>query len=167
MTNSMEHSSNAEPFESLSALLMNALGDDVFSSSAENLLDLMTDDVLFEFPFPMPRGIRSIRGKAALRDYLPKVDAALSIESLSLTRAFLSQDRQTAVVEFSCRGCSKTGDARYDQNYVSLIDLRDGLICRYRDYWNPLIAVAALGQSELANADQAHVTATTDAPPST
>lgn len=150
----MSKSSNANPdaatFESLSGLLMHAFGDAVFSTEAENLLDLMTEDVVFDFPFPMPGGIRTLNGKDALRDYLPKVGAALHIESLSLERAFLSEDRQKGVIEFCCKGQSKTSHTRYDQSYVSLIDLRDGLICRYRDYWNPLIAVTALADTDLA-----------------
>ena len=150
----MIKSSNASPdagtFESLSGLLMHSFGDAVFSIRPENLLDLMTEDVVFEFPFPLPGGIQSLNGKPALREYLPKVGAALHIESLSLERAFLSEDRQTGVIEFCFKGHSKTSDVRYDQTYVSLIDLRDGLICRYRDYWNPLIAVTALGDTDLA-----------------
>ena len=28
--------------------------------------------------------------------------------------------------------------APYEQSYVSVLTVRDGLIVRYRDYWNPL-----------------------------
>ncbi len=49
-------------------------------------------------------------------------------------------------------GASKTSGARYDQDYVSVIDFLDGRISCYRDYWNPLIAQAALGDSALLKA---------------
>jgi ketosteroid isomerase-like protein len=29
--------------------------------------------------------------------------------------------------------------------YVGVVTLRDGKIINYRDYWNPLVAAAALG----------------------
>ncbi len=151
MTLTENESPQERAFDSLSGLLRYALGDDLISPDAETLVDMMTDDIVFEFPFPMPNGIQRIEGKTALEDYLPKVGAALTIETLALTRALISTDRTTATVEFSCKGCNKTSHARYDQNYVSVIDLRDGRISRYRDYWNPLIALAALGDSELVD----------------
>lgn len=151
MTLAEKASSRAGTFNSLLALLRHALGDDLLSPDAETFLDMMTANIVFEFPFPMPNGIRRIEGKAALENYLPKVGAVLSVETLTLERAFISADRTTAVVEFSCKGCNKISGARYDQDYVSVIDLHDGRISRYRDYWNPLIALAAFSDSELAN----------------
>jgi ketosteroid isomerase-like protein len=41
----------------------------------------------------------------------------------------------------------RTGVA-YDQTYISVVTLRDGRIARYKDYWNPLVALAALGGAE-------------------
>lgn len=149
-------SSKPASFSSLSALLRHALGNGLISPGAETLLDMMTEDVVFEFPFPMPNGIRQIEGKTALEAYLPKVGAALEIETLTLERALISEGGATAVVEFSCKGRSRTGDVRYDQDYVSVLDLRDGKISRYRDYWNPLIALAALGDGELVNVQNSH-----------
>lgn len=144
-------SQKTSSFSSLSALLRHALGDRLLSPDADTLLDMMSEDIVFEFPFPMPKGIKRIEGKRALEAYLPKVGAALDIETLTLERVLISEDGATAVVEFSCKGSSRTNDARYDQDYVSILDLSDGKIRRYRDYWNPLIAHAALGNSELVN----------------
>ena len=54
----------------------------------------------------------------------------------------------TVVIEFTCEGRGvKTGVA-YDQAYISVVTLRDGRIARYKDYWNPLVVLAALGGSE-------------------
>lgn len=138
-------------FESLAKLLRGALGDTVISPSATTLLDMMTDDIVFEFPFPMPGGVRRIEGKTALETYLPKVGAVLNIETLTLERAIISEHGTEVAIEFGCKGCNKTTGVRYDQDYVSVLNLRDRLISRYRDYWNPLTALAALEGSELAN----------------
>lgn len=138
-------------FSSLSALLRHALGDRLLSSDAETLLDMMTEDIVFEFPFPMPSGTRRIEGKTAFEAYLSKVGVALKIETLTLERTLISEDGATAAIEFNGKGSNRTSDARYDQDYVSVLDLRDGKISRYRDYWNPLIAVAALGDGELTD----------------
>ncbi len=151
MTQSAPNAQDGAQFTSLSALLRHVLEDDLLSPDADSLLDMMTDDVVFEFPFPLPNGTRRIEGKKALESYLPIVGQALSFDVLTLKRSMIGQDRATAVIEFSCTGSSKTSVARYDQDYISVIDLRDGRISHYRDYWNPLIAQRALGDSQLAN----------------
>ncbi len=144
-------SSSQKHFSSLSALLRESLGDALLPSS-ETLLDMMTDDVVFEFPYALPGGIRRIEGKAALADYLPRFGELFTMESMALIRAILSDDGQHAVVEFSAKAHANDTGARYDQDYVSVIDLRNGRISRYRDYWNPLIVISATGGADKANA---------------
>ena len=59
---------------------------------------------------------------------------------------------ETVIFEFSCAGAgAKTGEP-YNQSYISVVTLRDGRIARYRDYWNPLVVVQALGDPEAAAA---------------
>lgn len=140
-----------DQFPSLCALLREALGD-ALMPGPESLLDMMTEDVSFEFPFPLPDGIEVIEGKAALAAYLPKFGTLFTIEALVLDRAFVSRDGRNGVIEFAASAYANATGARYDQTYVSVVDLRDGLISRYRDYWNPLIVMAAVGGSDAANA---------------
>jgi ketosteroid isomerase-like protein len=42
--------------------------------------------------------------------------------------------------------------APYNQLYISVVTLRDGRIAHYRDYWNPLVVLTALGGTEAAAA---------------
>jgi uncharacterized protein len=140
----------ADQFPSLSALLREGLGD-ALSSGGETFLDLMTDDVTFEFPFPVPNGVEVIEGKEALAAYLPKVGELFTIESMTLDRTILSADRRNAVLEFTAKAYSNETGGRYDQTYVSVLDLTDGRISRYRDYWNPLIVLSATGGADAVN----------------
>ncbi|MDH2325575.1 nuclear transport factor 2 family protein [Cereibacter sp. SYSU M97828] len=142
---------NPDHFPSLSALLRQGLGDALLPDAA-GLLDMMTDDVSFEFPFALPNGLTVIQGKAELADYLPKVGELFTIEAMTLDRAILSADGRHAVLEFTSKAHANKDGARYDQTYVSVIDLRDGLIARYRDYWNPLVVLSSAGGPEAVNA---------------
>ncbi|HUD94475.1 nuclear transport factor 2 family protein [Sphingobium sp.] len=142
---------SSENFPSLSALLREGLGD-LLAPDAETLLDMMADDVSFEFPFALPDGIERLAGKEALSAYLPKVGELFTIEALILDRAILSADGRHAVLEFTGRAYANATGARYDQDYVSVLDLRDGIIVRYRDYWNPLTVLAAAGGAEAVHA---------------
>ncbi|MFI0419976.1 nuclear transport factor 2 family protein [Spongiactinospora sp. 9N601] len=51
----------------------------------------------------------------------------------------------TIVVEFTAGGRTvRTGEpCRLD--YITVITVQDGLITRYRDYWNPLAAASPAG----------------------
>lgn len=137
---------NVDLFPSLSSLLREALGD-LVSSAATSFLDMCADNIVFEFPYA-PKGFtKRLDGKAALEEYLPTVGDLLTIESMTLGRALISSNSDAATIEFSCKGYSNATGARYDQDYVSVIDLKDGLITRYRDYWNPVILLNATASS--------------------
>ncbi len=142
---------SSENFPSLSALLRQGIGDRL-APGAETLLDMMADDVSFEFPFALPGGIQRLAGKAALAAYLPKVSELFTIEALTLDSAIISTDGRQAVLEFTGKAHANATGARYDQDYVSVLDLRDGLIVRYRDYWNPLTVLAATDGADAVNA---------------
>jgi uncharacterized protein len=141
---------NVDQFPSLSALLREGLGA-ALSSEGDTFLDLMTDDISFEFPFYLPDGIRKIEGKEALAAYLPKVGELFTIESMTLDRTIMSADKTAAVLEFTSKAHANGSSLRYDQTYVSVVDIRNGLISRYRDYWNPLVVLSATGGADAVN----------------
>lgn len=143
----MSHS--IDEFPSLSALLREALGDKLAPNS-QTLLEMCSEDVVFEFPYYPPGFTERLEGRTALEAYLPTVSNLISIESMTLHRAFMSSEGDLATIEFSCKGRSLETDARYDQDYVSILELKEGRITRYRDYWNPLIVLAAIANSSSA-----------------
>jgi ketosteroid isomerase-like protein len=135
-----------DAFPSLSSLLRQALGD-LLSAEATSFLDMCDDNIVFEFPYAPEGFTERLVGKAALQAYLPTVADLLTIESMSLNRVIIAAGSEAATIEFSCKGYSNETGARYDQIYVSVVDLKGGLITRYRDYWNPLILLSATKSS--------------------
>ena len=138
-------------FPSLSELLRKAIGPEL-RADADDFLEMCAEDIAFEFPFAPPAAIDRLEGKAALAAYLPKVAELLDIESMELIAAYRDANSDTFVIEFRCFGRSRATDARYDQDYISVVTLRDGLIVRYRDYWNPLIVLKAAGGDDALHA---------------
>nr|WP_244610545.1 hypothetical protein [Microvirga pakistanensis] len=49
------------------------------------------------------------------------------------------------ILEFGCIGRGVKTGRPYNQRYISVITVRGGTIIRYVDYWNPLIALEAIG----------------------
>lgn len=134
-------------FNDFSQMLRQAFGP-AMSVDAEGLLSMCTEDIVFEFPFAPDAAISRLEGKEALADYLPRVAALIEIEKMELLATYNDVSSDTFVIEFKCFGTSRLNGARYDQDYVSIVHLRDGLIAHYKDYWNPLVVLQAADSQE-------------------
>jgi uncharacterized protein len=135
-----------DKFDTFSDLLRGALGSRL--TDEQGMADLFTQDVVFEFPYA-PEGLpRRLNGIAALSDHLMRLEPMLKLGECTLHAVHPSDD--TVIVEFSCTGSGIVTGLPYDQDYISVITLRDGRISHYRDYWNPLVALSALGGAQAA-----------------
>lgn len=131
-------------FDTFGDLLRGALGENAVA--AADLLDLFTPDVVFEFPFA-PEGFPTkLEGRNALSAHLARLGPLIAFDAFHLEAAHICGE--TVVLEFTCDGRGVETGIAYDQAYVSVIALRGGRIARYRDYWNPLVAIAALGGAQ-------------------
>ena len=61
-------------------------------------------------------------------------------------------DPSLVIAQSRSEGTALSTGNPYDQDYISVVETRDGLITRYVDYWNPLIFLKALNTS----ADEAY-----------
>lgn len=135
---------SADVFPSLADVLRKAMGPAI-RADAQDFLGMCAEDIVFEFPFAPDAAVSRLDGRSALAAYLPKVGDLLDIESMELLATYQDAARQTFVIEFRCFGSSRLNGARYDQTYISVVRLRDGLIAHYKDYWNPLVVLQAAG----------------------
>lgn len=136
----------ADKFDNFSDLLRAALGDQL--ASADSLLGLFTDDVIFEFPYA-PDGLpKRLEGAAALAAHLERIGPLLTFGPMELGKIYAVGE--TVIFEFSCTGEGVNTGAPYNQVYISVVTLRAGRIAHYRDYWNPLVVLTALGGIEAA-----------------
>ena len=140
--------SDAQTIPSFGAMLRLALGDALAADAGEDFLAMCDDDIVFQFPYAPLGTVTEVRGKDRLAAYLPKVGALVAFESMGKPTTHASRDGETYVLEFSCKGSGAETGARYDQDYISVIRIRDGRIVHYRDYWNPLILLEAIGGIE-------------------
>ncbi|WP_068407272.1 nuclear transport factor 2 family protein [Labrenzia sp. OB1] len=138
---------NNNDLKDFAALLRKGLGD-ALDADAVSLLDMCSEDIAFEFPYAPPGAVKNLQGKQSLAQYLPRVGALIELTSLTLHAVTTDPDRNRFVLEFSCRGKSRVNGAPYDQDYISVIDMKNGRIVSYRDYWNPLVVQAAAGDRD-------------------
>lgn len=146
----------ARKFDSFGELIRGALGSALIA--ADDILELFAADVTFEFPYA-PEGFPTrLDGRDRLAAHLATLGPLLTFEAFHLNAAY--QCGETVVMEFTCEGHGAETGVAYNQSYISVVTLQDGRIARYKDYWNPLVALAALrgtaAEATLANAKTAH-----------
>ena len=96
-----------------------------------------TDDLVLEFPFADPP--KRLESKAVVEPYLT---AALGLFTLDLrvVEVHETTDPDELIVEAAATGTYTPNGAPYENRYVIVYGFRDGLICRQREYYNPLAA---------------------------
>lgn len=110
-------------------------------------LALAHDDIVLELPYAPPGNPDRVEGKAAVAEYLRAVPAGIDFEAITNLQVFQTLAPETAVIEWSTKGRIKATGAPYEMSYVVILTLKDGLMHTYRDYWNPLVLVDAMGAS--------------------
>lgn len=99
-----------------------------------------------KFPYAPPDSPANVAGRDALGNYLEAVSGTVTIETLRVERMHAAVRPGAVVIEFTGTGRTPAG-AAYEQRYISVIDLRNGRIFRYRDYWNPVALPSPVGAS--------------------
>lgn len=125
-------------------LLMAGLNG-LVNGEVEPWLDMFTDDGAMEFPYALEGMPKRIEGREALANHLVRFPDRFDFSSFSDPTFHYSTNPEVMIAEFSCQAQVLSTGRPYNQSYVSVITIRDGKIANYRDYWNPLVALQALG----------------------
>jgi ketosteroid isomerase-like protein len=142
---------NRDPLESFSGMLRSAIGD-LLQPDAESFLEMFAEDGVMEFPYAPPGGVTRLDGRAALASYLQGFPEILQIDRMTKSVVHRTMNPEVVILEFDCVGRGVRTGEPYDQRYISVITLRNGLIVHYSDYWNPLVALRAIGGADALRA---------------
>jgi ketosteroid isomerase-like protein len=107
---------------------------------------MFAEDGVFEFPYAPPGWPQRVEGRAAIQRYLQGL-AGLTLQHVCSPTVRWVENESTVILEFSVKGRNDKTGAPYAQRYISVIELKGGLIALYRDYWNPLPVLEALGSA--------------------
>ncbi|HEV7234231.1 MAG TPA: nuclear transport factor 2 family protein [Sphingorhabdus sp.] len=132
------------PDNSLSGLLRRTIGDRL-APEADDFLAMCAEDIVWEFPFAPAGGVHRIEGKDAVAAYLPKVGGLINVSGGSLTAVHRTTDPDTTIIEFEITGSGAATGLPYDQRYICVFRTRDGRIVHFKDYWNPITLLSAVG----------------------
>ena len=129
--------------ESFLAMLRRVLGSRL-KPGAETFPDMFAIDGILEYPYA-PVGLNTVfTGRDAIIANFQRIRKILRIDSVAEVSEIGGFDPNVVVIEFTGHGEGLTTGESYDQRYISVIQMRDGSIVRYRDYWNPLCVLQAV-----------------------
>ena len=109
---------------------------------------LCADDVVAEFPFAPEGSPRRLEGREALYEYLRNYPSVIDVRSLPHLHTYSTDDPNVSIAEWSSSGEVLTNGNPYEMSYATFVTFRDGLIVNYREYWDPLTFMHALGNTQ-------------------
>ncbi|QHC23274.1 nuclear transport factor 2 family protein [Streptomyces sp. GS7] len=101
-------------------------------------VDLWDENGIFEFPFAPEGWPKRLQGKADVAEYMRGYPDRIDLHDFPYVEIHQTVAPQTIVVEM--RGVGRLVGTRspFDMSYIAVVTVENGLITRYRDYWNPL-----------------------------
>jgi uncharacterized protein len=141
-----DHLSSEAPLAgagSAAQLLRRSL-DTFLAKDVKGWAELCDEDVVVEFPFAPDVASRKLIGRAAIYEYLKKYPSVIDIQSTPTLRVNATDDPNMAIAEWSVSGRVISNGNPYEMSYATFVTFKNGLIVNYREYWNPMVFVAAM-----------------------
>jgi ketosteroid isomerase-like protein len=107
----------------------------------DHYFDALADDVVFEFRYRFPGWPTVVEGRGALMDLY----AGYAMTLHSSGGLIVHHDKEAGVLtlEYEVHGVSPSGRP-YDNRFVSVVEVKDRKITRWRDYMDSLAAMTAI-----------------------
>jgi ketosteroid isomerase-like protein len=108
-----------------------------------HFLDLLAEDVVFEFIITVPEYPRRVEGRARVIELFRGYHTVFFLDRCFDLRVHRADD-STVTLEYASAGKAVATGRPYGNRYVSVVTIRDRKIVHWRDYLDPLRVFAAL-----------------------
>ncbi|GAA3737474.1 nuclear transport factor 2 family protein [Salinactinospora qingdaonensis] len=119
------------------------------NGDARGWVDLFRPDGVLEFPYAPEGWPKRFEGRDALWAHMSKFPEHLSVTFSGIVFRETA-DPYLAIAEFHGNGTALSSGRPFVQEYISVLWSDDTEIVHYRDFWNPLLHLQALGGAEAA-----------------
>jgi uncharacterized protein len=100
--------------------------------------DLLAEDAIVEFPYAALGIPDRFEGKPAIYDYMKTAVENMQNWIFTNVREYYTSDPNVLMAEFHGEAIFAATGHSYQQDYVVRLEIRDGKIIHYREYWNPV-----------------------------
>lgn len=102
------------------------------------------EDIVFEAPFSFTGKPSRTAGKQAVYDRLSTSYGLVSM-AFHISEVYELTDPDRFLVEYDSDGRMLGSGERYQNSYITLVEMRDGLIIRFREFYDSQRCAAAFG----------------------
>ena len=117
------------------------------ASDVEKWLELLADEVVFEFPFGDSVGAATVKGRQAAGSAVRGFVGLFEHFDLSLRKIYRMRDDNETFVEFERSGRVRSTGNQYKQKYIAYISCDGGKIVHIKEYFDPHAVRSALASS--------------------
>lgn len=150
----MNHSLDNQHLEQMLRTALEALTHD----DVQPWVEMFAEAGIQEFPYAPEGAPKRLDGKPAVAAYLANYPNVVHLQRIGPVTFYHSST--ASIAEFSAEGIAVSTGNSFVMPYVSIIEHHDGKITRYVDYWNPLVAMVAMGGLDAVQALGRHNPAT-------
>jgi uncharacterized protein len=118
--------------------------DTFLTKDIKGWAQLCDENVVVEFPFAPDVASRKLFGRAAIYEYLKNYPSVIDIQSAPTLTIRATVDPSMAIAEWSVSGHVISNGNPYEMSYATFVTFKNGLIVNYREYWNPMVFMAAM-----------------------
>jgi ketosteroid isomerase-like protein len=119
--------------------------DTFLAKDIKGWAELCDEDIVVEFPFAPDVATRKMVGRAAIYEYLKNYPSVIDIQSTPTLKINSTDDPNMAIAEWSVSGRVISNGNPYEMSYATFVTFKNGLMVTYREYWNPMAFMAAMG----------------------
>jgi len=124
--------------------LINQFGSLLLDKDMQSWLELFDEQIRFEFPYADEGYNKLLEGKQALAQHMEQFDGMIRMNHFSTPVIHQTLNPDIFIAQFQGTGILLETGKVYAQDYISLIEVKNGKISRYLDYWNPLAVARAV-----------------------
>lgn len=107
----------------------------------------MTEDVFCDWPYlPVPDMPQEMIGRETVRRFFDEGQKPFAGLNYTINRIFDLVDPDTLIAEYRSDSRHEESGLPYRNVYLGILRFRDGLVCYWREYINPLIISELYGK---------------------
>ena len=108
-------------------------------------LGLLADDVVLEYPYHFPNRPGILSGKQEIVGYFEAFREVLRFDELRIVATHKTTIPDVVTLQVEGKGQAVHTGLPFEPKYLLVLTFRDGLICHWQHYFNPLTVLTALG----------------------
>ncbi|MGD0704507.1 MAG: nuclear transport factor 2 family protein [Trebonia sp.] len=120
----------------------------LLTGDIDGFADLFTPDAVIEIPFGgQPDTPVRIEGREAIREFSHHFTAsAVRLEDFEVAQLYQTEDPEVVIAEMRTTGTVTTTGRSFTVTSVQILRIRDGHIALFRDFADPRVMEAVLGE---------------------